>query len=138
MIPRWLQNHLEATGRWDADGISRAVTARLCRTCGARVLTGLDDDTCAAPATADPTPLDPTGEALAVLSGRTTYDLTRRGNRYELDPRRPGAITLHPPQTRPSDVLPEHRCHAPSLPSAPSAYAPESVKTWGSAGDPPF
>lgn len=136
-IPRWLQTHLENTGRWDADGVRRAVTARLCKTCRARVLTGLDDDRCAGAVTVDPTPTDPTGEALALLTGRHTYDLTRRGDRYELDPRLPATIRLHPPGSRPSDVLAQHRCHAPSLPEAPSAHAPKPALV-GCADDPPF
>lgn len=138
MIPTWLRHHLEATGRWDADGIHRAVTARLCRTCHHRVLAGLDDDRCAWPTHADPTPLDPAGEALALLTGRPTYDLTRRGDRYELDHRDPSTIRYHPPGSRPTDVLAQHRCHAPSLPQLPSAYSPASTRTWGCAGDPPF
>lgn len=136
-IPRWLQTHLENTGRWDTDGIHRAVTTRLCKVCKTRVLTGLDDDACAAPATVDPTPLDTTGEALALLAGRATYDLTRRGDRYELDHRSPLTIRTHPPGSRPSDVLTDHRCHAPSLPAAPSAHQPRPAPA-GCTDDPPF
>lgn len=137
-IPRWLQTHLEACGRWDADGIRRAVSAAVCPTCKTRVLTGLDDDRCAGPATADPTPLDATGEALALLAGRSTYDLTRRGDRYELDLRDPIRIRHRPAGSPGADVVPAHRCHAASLPAVASVHAPRPIAAQGCTDEPPF
>lgn len=137
MIPRWLQAHLEATGRWDTDGIRRAVAAHLCRTCATRILTGLDDDRAGFPVTVDPTPLDQTGEALAQLSGRTTYALTRRGDRYELDHRDASAIRHRPAGSGTFDVVPAHRCHA-ALPAVESAHRPRTRAAAGFREPPPF
>lgn len=138
MIPRWLQAHLEATGRWDTDGVRRAVAARLCPTCGRRILTGLDDDRTAWPARVDPTPLDPTGEALAQLTGRATYALARRGDRYELDHRDASAIRHQPAGSGTFDVVAAHHCHAASLPEVESVHRPRTKAAAGFREPPPF
>lgn len=136
-LPTWLRAHLEATGRLDTDGVRRAVSAAVCRTCGAHVLRGLDDDRCAGVAICDPEPVDATGEALAQLAGRATYDLARRGDRFELDFREPPAIAGHPAGCSGRDVLAAHRCHSPCLPTAPAATLAART-TSGCTGPPPF
>jgi hypothetical protein len=110
MIPTWLQTHLEATGAWNTDGISRATRASYCRSCGRVVLRGLDADRAALTVTADPEPLNPLGEFLAVSSGRRTFDLSWRG-RYELDFRDAWYIRARPARLHgKSAVVVEHSC----------------------------
>lgn len=119
----WLRQHLINTGRWNIDGINRAARARTCTHCPQILLAGLDDPRCAGPATVDPTPLSPLGEALALIDGRTTYTLTRRGNHLELDHRNQWTITAHPAGTQPGvDIVAEHRCSTPE-PSPPLILA---------------
>jgi len=110
MIPTWLQTILEAKGAWNSDGVSRAARAGYCHTCGAVVLRGLDADRAALTVVADPEPLNPLGEFLAVSVGRRTYDLTWR-SRYELNPREPAHIRAAPAQLLgKSSVVVEHLC----------------------------
>ena len=110
MIPAWLQTHLEAKGAWNGDGISRAARAGYCHDCGQVVLRGLDADRAALDVAADPEPLNPLGEFLALTVGRRTFDLTWRG-RYELNPREPGHIRARPAQVSgKSTVVVEHLC----------------------------
>jgi hypothetical protein len=109
MIPTWLLRRLEDAGRLDADGTRRTVRTVTCR-CGAAVLAGLDADRCALAVLVDPAPVDVRGEALAVLAGRSTYDL----HGLELDRR--DVWRLAGPRRAP--VLAEHRCGAVPLPAA--------------------
>jgi hypothetical protein len=113
--PAWLRQHLIDTGVWSADGITRKAKLRT-HTCGLLVLTGLDADLAAFPATVDPTPLTTTGEMLALLGNRDTYDY--RPTTHELDgPRNALRITWAPANTRPGiHVLPAHACNQPPLP----------------------
>lgn len=111
---------LEAQGH-TANGIGRRVRATACPTCRQPTLTGLDADTAAFTATADPAPLDPLGEALAVLAGRTTYELHHAGSRLELERR--DSFAMRTPAGAKTDVLAEHRCGAPPLPALPSRLA---------------
>jgi len=121
MIAPWLKRHLEATGRWNADGISRRLRARRCRDCQTMVLAGLDADQCAFATFVDPAPISALGEALAVLADRHTYDLRRVGPQFELDHRCALNISKRPADgTR--DVHASHRCGASPLPDLPSAY----------------
>lgn len=124
MIPAWLRRHLEQTGV-TTQGYTRRARPDRCKTCRATVVKGWTDEPCAILASADPTPLSNLGEALALLQGRATYDLARRGGRYELDHRESDHIASSPPETpdawrRNADVLAEHRCHADPLPSIES------------------
>jgi len=114
-IPPWLRQHLIDTGRWSTDGITRRARLRT-HDCGATVLHGLDADNAAGTATVDPTPLDPTGEMLALLGNRPTYDY--RPQTQELDgPRTALRITWAPANTRPGiHTLPAHICNTPPLP----------------------
>lgn len=84
-MPTWLRRRLEATGKWDSDGTTRAARARTCRRCHTRVLVGLDADRCAMTATVDVDELDPVGELTALLAGRETYTLAKDGPRLVLD-----------------------------------------------------
>jgi hypothetical protein len=110
MIPTWLQTILEAKGAWNSDGIARAARAGYCHDCGSVILRGLDADRAALTVVADPEPLNPLGEFLALTVGRRTYDLTWRG-RYELNPRESGHIRAAPAQVHgKSAVVVEHLC----------------------------
>lgn len=123
VIPDWLARHLEDTGKLGPDRIGRAARAHRCKDCGQLILTGLDNDMCAGVAHADPIPLAPLGEALALIAGRRTYALHRGADRFELVLRYSHQIAGAPAGTRPHDVLAEHDCSATNLPSLPSAYA---------------
>ena len=116
MIPAWLQTHLETTGAWNGDGVSRAARPARCRSCGRVVLRGLDADRAALPVSADPQPLNQLGEVLTLTTGRHTYDLEWRNGRYELNPRRAAHITNSPPNSSPDkSVVAEHQCGRPAL-----------------------
>lgn len=104
MIPTWLTRHL-ATVAGARPG-ARNLTAKTCRHCHAHVVTGLDADLMAFTAIADPAPVTPLGELLALLAGARTYDLTRAGHQYRLDVRDPGTIAT----SRRHPVLAGHRC----------------------------
>ena len=124
-MPAWLQRHLENTGCWDTDGISRAVHAAYCH-CGARVLRGLDAETCALPAAADPGPLDPAGEMQALITGRATFRLRHINARWEMDRRSPFDITAQPAGT--VDVIAEHKCGVQIPANGPPITNPRPVK----------
>jgi hypothetical protein len=70
-------------------------------------------------AVVDPLPLAPIGEALALLSGRTTYALHVGVGVCELQVRSRWQITNAPAGTR-YDVLAAHVCGGVRLPSASS------------------
>ena len=123
MIPDWLAKHLEDTGKLGRDRIGRAARAHRCKHCGRYILTGLDNDLCAGVAHADPTPLSPLGEALALIGNRRTYTLHQTPDRLELQIRDHWQIQGNPAGTR-HDVLPEHTCEAVDLPKAESVHQP--------------
>jgi hypothetical protein len=130
-MPPWLRRQLEAAGRLDTDGVGRAASGASCRGCGAQVLQGLDDDTCALPAAVDPQPISVLGEAAAVLAGRDTYDLWGRA-RVELDYR--DAVRIAWPRAWP--VLAAHTCGAPPLPADPTV--PRHARRPAVSDTPPF
>ncbi|KAB2347319.1 hypothetical protein [Actinomadura rudentiformis] len=99
--PAWL---LRQTG-----GVFRTAILGRCPRCYAPILTGLDDDNAARTARADPTPITPLGEAVALLAGRATYDLLAPYGRRELWRR----DQWHISGARKHPVLPEHRCGQP-------------------------
>lgn len=101
MIPTWLAHRIGDT--------HRAAGLRTCPRCGAPILTGLDNDTAALTARADPTPLTPLGETLALLAGRPTYNLTTTSGRKELHRR----DEWHIKGERRYPVIPAHKCGAP-------------------------
>jgi len=97
-IPAWL-----ARRRGDAH---RAAALRLCPSCQAPTLVGLDADVTAFTARADILPLNELGETIALLSGRPTYDLVTNGGRKELTRREEWNIS----GTRRYPVLAAHKC----------------------------
>lgn len=117
----------------------------VCPSCRAAVLTGWDGEVAALLVTVDPTPLGVQGEALAQLDGRPTFELRRRGEHHLLSRRDQwqigggvGATTARPGRT-PGDVLAEHRCGAPALPTVPSVLPPRLVPSKEMRrADPPF
>lgn len=121
MIPDWLLKHLETIGAMGPDRIGRAARLHHCKDCGRYILTGLDNDLCAGVAHADPTPLSPLGEALALVGNRRTYTLHQASGRLELQLRDHWQIKGGPAGTT-HDVLPEHTCEAVDLPGAPSVH----------------
>lgn len=135
MIAPWLKTHLIRTGTWNADGCSRKAQVRR-HSCDQVVIYGLDADTCGWPTVADPTPLTPLGEALAVIVGRATYSLRRTGRRIELDHRSPLHIAGSPAGTRDYDVVAAHACGSPPLPTTRSAFDPIAI--FNTDGPPPF
>lgn len=109
--PAWLQDHIRANTR----------TARLhtCPTCRAPILTGHDNDTLAFQVRADPTPLDPPTELLALLAGRRTYNLLTGNGHLHLTHRIHWMIRHHPTGTV---VVADHLCGQP-LPADPTIRA---------------
>ncbi len=89
-----------------------------CRDCQQPILRGLDGDTAGIPVTLDPQPVDNFGEALALISGRRTFNVStvnESGNyRRVMDERTASSIRGG---SRVRAVHPEHRCHQP-LPAA--------------------
>jgi hypothetical protein len=86
----------------------RSACLQRCTKCRAPILYGLDADICALSARADPTPLTPLGEAIALLDGRRTFNLTETAGRIEITARDFWAIggeSRHP-------VIPEHKCNS--------------------------
>lgn len=118
-FPDWLVRHLQNIGAMGNDYVGRRARATRCRYCPCSILVGLDGDRCAWVARVDPLPLSPIGEALAILSGRTTYALHVGIGRLELQVRDRWQITGAPAGTR-YDVLAAHVCGGVTLPYAPS------------------
>lgn len=123
----------------------RYATRGLCPSCRAAVLSGPDGEVAALLVTVDPVPLGVYGEALAQLDGRSTYELRRHGEHHRLTRRDQWQIgeRVGPTAARsgrpPADVLAEHRCGAPALPSVPSAFPPRPIRSKEMhRADPPF
>ena len=96
--------------------MSRPVRVATCRDCGAKTLNGYDADICGLPRTLDHTPIDELGEAIAVLTGRITYELravTGRGHGREMEERNANLIR----RGSRNPIHPEHQCGQP-LPAA--------------------
>ena len=109
--PAWLEAHLQAIGVADSHGLAgtfRTARTRPCTTCGTQVIAGLDAEVGAFPATVEPTPLNETGEILALLAGRTTYSLDAKGRLWVRQ-----AHNIPAPWR--GIVLPEHKCGQPPL-----------------------
>lgn len=103
----WLQNLLETK-----TGGFRAAKWNRCNHCNRIVLTGINDDTCAATVTADPTPLTPQQEIECLLTHRPTISATPHGKTYDLHHRDADLISDHPANTPTlyGTVLPTHQC----------------------------
>lgn len=135
MIERWLREHLERTGRWNSDRVSRQAATAYCRGCGATLLVGLDAERCALPATVDLAPLSRQGEMIARLLDLRTYSLRWALDSLVLDQRNQWSIELAPAGTKPYDVVAEHQCGV-TLPRLDTAHFSHRVADY--SGDPPF
>lgn len=97
-MPKWLEERKAE--------YARLAQLRLCKKCGAAVLRGLDADVAALKVEIDPVPITETGEALALLQGRGTYELHR--SRHGLAICHRADHNIRAPRRRP--VYPTHRC----------------------------
>jgi hypothetical protein len=127
-IPEWLRRQLAETGVI-TQGFTRRARPATCRMCRQPVVKGWTEEPCAVLASCDPAPLSNVGEAVALLQGRMTFDLARRGGRYELDLRESDHIHGSPPERpdqwrRAGDVLAQHRC-----PTDPPAYPLPTIES---------
>lgn len=125
---RTAQLAIEATGAVTPERVSRALSRHICRHCGLPILRGLDADLLAFDVAVDPEPVDTLGEAIAVATGRRTYDAVRSAARRELEIRR----AAHIARPRRYDVLAEHRCGQRLPATAGTTSTPEMTD------DPPF
>lgn len=131
-MPAYLVDKLVNEGVMTEDKVTRTAQHRRCTTCRARILAaiayGMRVDV-------DPTPLNPEGELLALIAGRTTY-------RYaggELAWRAPADIRTQPAgASRTGDVVPEHRCGSPPLPTGPGINLRTEKARPDYSGNPPF
>ena len=113
MIPAdTLAAHIAATTGQDhrtPGGADRAVAQR-CPRCHVLTLVGLDAEVAALSVRIDPGALTVRDEATALLSGRRTFALHRRADRWVIRHRDRWAIAGHPPGA--AHVTAEHRCGA--------------------------
>ena len=91
-------------------GATRRARAVRCESCHRAVMRGICADYAGYVVDADPTPLSRTGEALALMAGRTTVELRWLTDRYELDLRDHFRIRGSPAGTNGIDVLVVHSC----------------------------
>jgi hypothetical protein len=115
--------------------ISRPAVLDTCPRCGRPILVGMDTGQLAR---ADPTPLDPEKELLALLADQMTYDVQPLGL-----PRRPFLIyrtTLRIQRARKWTVVTTHKCPPPPYFPGPRKPAVELVVPFGLpiTDDPPF
>lgn len=121
----WLRDHLIRSGHMTEDGVTRKARIRTCPTCHHQILVGLDDVQCALEVHADPMPLSPVGEAVALLSNRRTVNLRREGGGWVIDRRDDHDIAATPAGTATrTDVLGQHHCA--TGPPPPALRAPSS------------
>lgn len=100
----------------------RPLLAVVCRLCGAKVLVGQDDSDGGIETYIDPEPLSVAGEAVAVLTGRRCVVLMREAGHWVAQRR---LLTDVAKERQPrEDVLVEHRCNAPPLPSTSTSFRP--------------
>lgn len=103
----------------------RGIRAVWCA-CGAAIVQGLDEDLCATIVRADIQPLSITGEALALIDNRNTYELRSISGTAQLMRRNHLTIASRPPASRiwcgHIDILVEHSCNTPALPTIPTVH----------------
>jgi hypothetical protein len=98
-------------GLLDAEtGATRTARAGRCRDCQRSVMVGINANFGGRAVLADPEPLSNLGEALALMSGRSTVELRWLGDRYEIDRRDQFRIRGSPAETNGIDVLVIHDC----------------------------
>ena len=85
--------------------LSRKAHGAVCK-CGAAILVGDDNDTAGLEAKVDPRRLTRTGELLAVIAGRSVYEIDHGNRLYRRD-----RWMLR--STATATVLPSHTCHQP-------------------------
>jgi len=100
-------------------GATRRARAVRCESCHRAVMRGICADYAGYVVDADPTPLSRTGEALALMAGRTTVELRWIGDRYEIDLRDHFRIRGSPAGTQGVDVLVRHDCELATGPQLP-------------------
>lgn len=104
-----LGRYLEDRGFHDEDGVHRRLGMRWCPRCRAKTLRGLDADVLALAVVVDAAALTGRGEALALLTGRSSYTVRPLRVGICLDgPRTAVDIAAHPAET--TAVLAEHLC----------------------------
>lgn len=123
-IPAWLRRHLAETGVM-VQGFTRRARVVSCFKCGQPVVKGWTDEPCSILATCDLGALSNLGEAMALMQGRTTFDLAYRGGRLELDIRDQDEIHGSPAEDpgwyrAKADVLATHACNTGPLPTIES------------------
>lgn len=109
-LPKWLRDRIGEPIR------GRGCKAVKCIKCQADVLAGFDEDHCASIVIADPTPLSPLGEALALIENRRSYELCRHGAGLALWIRDHWQIAGRPASAE-TIIVTDHKCHAAKLPS---------------------
>lgn len=87
-------------------GVRRAAQLRTCPTCHAHILRGLDHDICALDISCDTAPLTTQSEAIALLTGRATYDAETTGLTIHLEHRHQFRIRA----PRQWTILAQHAC----------------------------
>lgn len=124
MTAQWLKDRQAA---W-----ARSANLKPCPLCRATVLAGLDADNAACPIRCDPTPLTEMGEAVALLQGRTTYDLLPAKTGKELHERNAYFIA----KARRYSVFATHKCNNPLI--AFIQPAPQKAEVHHDHDRPPF
>lgn len=112
-MPDWLKRQLIDTGVLTPSGLGRKAQLRRHKPCGLPTLTGLDADLCAFEVSCDLGELTMSGEAMSLLDGRATFEVSLRGQLYRRDSHH---ITSRPAGGK-TPVLAQHRCAAP-IPAA--------------------
>ena len=138
-MPAWLVRRLDEAGYIDAAmGAGRKARALTCPTCHQPLLRGLDADMCARTVDADPYPLAPESEALALLMRIRTFELRWCGDHYELDHRDRWRIRGRPATRDDVDVLAAHRCGMARLPRRTGVLRAGRVTRTVLPEEPPF
>jgi hypothetical protein len=124
-MPEWLARKLENDGVIDFSHAGPPATRRtraiLCPGCRRPIMRGLMPLPTPWPVDADPTPLSSLGEALALLAGVKTYELSWSFDHYEIRHREWSMVTYGPADTlKESDVLGAHNCRVPTSPAWPT------------------
>ena len=134
-----------STLRTDPARNPRRAQTRPCPRCKNQVLTGLDDDACAMDAAVDLPPLTSYTEALALIAGLQTYEVTWNGPRgYHID-KRPIWHISHIPAGEKGyadgrrTIHAEHQCNNPT-PKTNGAPPPahHNTNTYTIPDEPPF
>ena len=127
-LPGWLAQRLGTPTR------GRGVKATSCIVCHRPILVGMSEDVAAHRALVDPMALSPTGEALALIDGRCTYQLGKYDQGLALWQRDSSQIAGKSASAE-CIVLTDHKCGGPQFPAIeiPLTARKESVPN-----DPPF